>query len=502
MANIKISDIPVNIDTVEEGDTLLTLQQTGGATKMTQVGSVTGYVNSNFRLDNKQYDALTYYVDLDVGNDNNSGVGPGVALATIQEAVNRHFPSWKGPKDLGTTPRYIIVSGVTNTTITESVVIPPFVGDGPLVISGVQDTVYANAVETGAVFSPVASYASLQDLSFAGPFTPSDPALANKAFVVPKVTTYATLQEANIDCFPILDNGGASIRCPVYLPGVFSGFDHYNGAVCDLKVNRLTWRPDINIDQSFPAYVNGGFCISNNGGPLIVQNFDFEENPSQTLISNGTVVLYNNSPANGAGTLYNQTQVARCRVIGNISIASGEGVDVVSCIATGGGIFTFDQSYSFCLNLIATPTSPGSYPTNVRGRTVIIGGLYNAAYLQLFQSYAYADAVDMRFRGIVVNENSRLDLGDTTWENVTAAPCIQVSFHSSIRGTPGATWSGSTGNTSYGATISTMSLIKKNTATITVSGTSGELVVGQNPPQLWAAGGAVDNTFELCAYIV
>jgi len=480
MANIKIDSIG-SVGSAAGPDKVLTLQDGTNTTLMTSVDQITTYVNNNLAPDGKVYQAGDYYVDLSTGNDTNAGTSWAAPLATVQEALNRVLPSFAGVVEL-TTDTYIFVRGPG--TVSENVVVPAHTGEGCLVIEG--DTTVQTTLTVTGTFNPIGASFSLQDITFSSPtITASDPTIVEKSFLRPQVSSYGNVWETQVDCFPVLDNGTAYVRCPVTYPNLYTGFDYTPGALVDVVTNNVTW-----TQPAFAGYTETNSSITNFGGNLIVKNFIFENNPA--TVTNTSKVL--NGPqvgGNGTGEFLT-TQLTQCIFKDIYWVGSGD-FDIICCIGggtgTNGSLSVKSSNVCHIYNSISVPLSPGSWPTNIsNSQRIATWGFYCKGYFQFFKSQGYVYMTDVKQRSTQVSENSyviayELDVSDSIVEGLTVdkkstfLPFVLSGIN----------------NASYGAQIGDCSsIIYTGGGIFPLTGTLGELKVGNLAPQTWAAGPVTD----------
>lgn len=488
MSNVKFNQIPL-MTSLTGSDTVLALQNSTVETKRVSMSQITTYVNNNLAPDGKVYQAGDYYVDLSTGNDTNTGTSWGAPLATVQEAINRVLPGFAGVVEL-TTDTYIFVRGPG--TVTESVVVPAHTGLGCLIIEG--DTTVQTTLTVAGTFSPIATSFALQDIAFSSPtLTASDPAIVEKSFLRPQVTGYADIWETQGDCFPVLDNGTTYVRCPVVEPNLFTGFDYTPGALVDVVTNNVTW-----IQPVFASFTEPASCITNLGGNLIVKNFIFEVNPAALgPVVSKVLSAPTTTPLNIGYFL--RTQITQCIFKEIQEIGSGV-FDIVCCIGggagTNGSLSVGNGSSTSIWNSLSIPQSPGSWPTFLSSCDPFsLYAVYINGSLQVFRGVGDVSEVDVKNRQVFVGENSylrvyNLDVSDSTGRGLLVNQKSTVYVIDTLSGI---------NNASYGAQIGDCSsILNKPTgggATLSLTGTLGELKVGNAAVQTWAAGSVTDPVY-------
>ena len=486
MANIKIDSIG-SVGSAAGPDKVLTLQDGTNTTLMTSVDQITTYVNNNLAPDGKVYQAGDYYVDLSTGSDTNAGTSWAAPLATVQEALNRVLPSFAGVVEL-TTDTYIFVRGPG--TVSENVVVPAHTGEGCLVIEG--DTTVQTTLTVTGTFNPIGASFSLQDITFSSPtLTASDPTIVEKSFLRPQVSSYGNVWETQVDCFPVLDNGTAYVRCPVTYPGLFTGFDYTPGALVDVVTNNVTW-----AEVASPGFTKSKCFITNLGGNLIVKNFIFEANPAAA--APGSIVLNTNQVGASGSGLFQKTQLTQC-IFKDIQLVGNGDFDIVCCIGGGAGtegsLSVGNSSGAGIWNSLSIPQSPGNWPIFIQYSEAGIFGLYCKGYLQFFGSTVSTILTDVRERATWVLENSyaliyELDISDSVVDGLFVDQKSTAFVVDTLSGT---------NNAAYGAQVGDCSSILNTSggggATLTLTGTLGELKVGNAAVQAWAAGSVTDPVY-------
>lgn len=212
----------------------------------------------------------TLYVDPENGSDGDTGLSTGTALATIQEACDRLFPSRLFPRrlEMDEVLEIVVLHTPGMDPVTEEVVKPAHAGPGQLRIRFEVEVVEDSLVQDGAL-SAVADNNGLHQIDFttspltAGALTdgywvtPDDPIVQggaeNVAFVAGEYGV-------------IVDNGVDSAQVLFLNPGILDAFAYFDTAPLRVVRPQIQWTrspdPGLGFGPLVPLFTNlGGMVV-------------------------------------------------------------------------------------------------------------------------------------------------------------------------------------------------------------------------------------------------
>lgn len=427
------------------------------------------------------------YVDNVNGDDDNVG-DVMHKLRTIQEAVNRFCPPGGPPPcwPLGFEPVVFVEN--TGTTYEEFVIKAPHMGDGILRIVGEETVVYSGLVESGAVATIAGFYAKVRLTTTTSVMTPS--ALANVAFVRPRVKINDNIIDEYYEYAPVVDNGNNTLDIALYGVGVVSGFGYANGMVFDVVEPGPSWSP-----EGAAAAFYGSPMFTNLGGGVSIEGFNF---PSTA--SFGRALFCGQAASSVTFGISNTTTVTRsiCAVAQNDApMCQGNGIALAGCIFSAGGSSPYSRVVSqgedaLVLNCIGSCRAEGIKNLSVVG---LVGGLdcYAVGPCGLG---AQITGVDMRSnQGMVFVSSVLSRVAGISCQGRTGVCIDMTQSHIETLGTN----QGTTSNTDVGLRLQEMSSIANGTSGgKTMAGTNGQVRTGSAAVNLWTA--ATTDTTQLCRF--
>lgn len=436
------------------------------------------------------------YVDPENGDDTADGLTSGTQLATIQEAINRFMPPSRGPILLAS-DEYLEIR-VTYTPgmnpIAENIVKPAHRGPGQLFINADLELVEDALVESGAP-ALVSGHQGLYRVSFTtSPFVPS--ALQSGYFVTPDDDIVQAFSD-NVAFIAgehgcIQDNAADSVDVMFLSPGLLDAFSYANTAALRVVRPQIAWDPqDLEVTSFGPMPAQ----ILNQGGPLVIKGFIFDRGSSSNPAQQQTLALDMGKVVGGTFQQENTT-LTLCifRNLDNISDASRSVMISSSFIDTNpGSIFFDDVEYlAFVRNVIQCDSElQFKYCRTVLYRSNYVfraAGSQTKVQVLDCQNFAcetsdFRTDVDLRmvratfqvsrcsFEGMGNNAIRALDLSQGF-----VIDCI-----------------GSAGNLSHGLEVGDLSKVTQ-LGTNTLSGASGNVLVGATSGVAWGAGRTIDAT--------
>lgn len=430
------------------------------------------------------------YVDITNGVDANTGLTPNEPLKSVQRAVNlyksgaiQHWPLNDN--------RYIHVMGAPGSEFKENIVVPPHAGMGALIIQGEEEVLAQDLEVSGSVFTSVPGFEVEQNLNLTGAgLAPST--LSYGAFVVPQVSFAETEFEAAYDMLPIKDNAAESLRTAAFDPGVFSGFAYFAGALVDVVSPNITWKSADSTAFSF----TGVPTITNLGGALIIRGF--RAAPADV---GGNFSSFMNSAA-GPGDSGNGSPVTLQRIAFTggafAQIVEGDALSMIGCSINDPASFPKLSSANtlVCQNILINSgicLVEGAGDISMYGASFDSSGAVNGGIRIADSTPVRYLAADIRCTG---TGDGNLQLNSTS-VNVQALSIEDAGALDAIQGLTGSDISitvaalnsrlnGSAGNSAHGCSIGVMSYVLSGfEANITLSGTAGDLKVGDLAAKAW-----------------
>lgn len=445
-------------------------------------------------------DVRAIYCDPVSGDDTNDGLTSSTAVRDLQVAINMYFPASRGMQSWAVNDNRVIhVLGSAGTVMTKSVVVPPHAGLGALIIQGQETTVEPGLLLAGTPFSAIVGYQIDQTLNLLGAaLTPSS--YQYNAFVKPQVSLAETEFDAGYDALPIRDNGASDLTVTAYDPGVWSAFSYSAGALVDIVQPNITWRPE---DATATAFINAP-AITNFGGALIVRGFEIQ---AASVGGNFGCFLMNSSAASpllGASTLMQRSIVTDTSFS---PFVDGNGVGLMGIIyddpAAYPKLCEGDVIIQNFLGRCGFLDCPGPQRTAIYGMSLdtpadAVGGL---SMSNNFVSGGHV-AADLRASGTEGTQfrvlgGAVVHFGPISVEGAKGLNCVQVenAYADFKIGSNAGRTTGSAGNNGVGLDLSEGSFgIAGNEASITLSGTGGDMTVGALPARAWTAGSQTDPT--------
>ncbi len=313
------------------------------------------------------------------------------------------------------------------------------------------------------------------------------------------------MYDATLEDFPILDNANNSVDIAAFDPGIWSAFQYANGTVVDIVAPQVDWGLD--ADPVGTVFALQRTMITNVGGsPLIVSGFCA---PNGSTVSVNTVWLANvghgsslygcrtcvsrcMSESTVPGSFWQAWTWGDCSLVGSIAKA-----DSIYYAVSYGGICTvynvdFDvPSRGATLAFLSNSACVG---INATGTPGIIGmSFYNAKATGGFSA-------DVREGPMLLSQGSSISVLALTVENAGGVPALIVGGAGAGDGSAfnaatildGTRCSGSTGNTTFGASIGLQSNLATPNGAPTLTGTTNDLKVGAAAARAWGAGAESD----------
>ncbi len=437
------------------------------------------------------------YVSSTSGLRSNSGLTPGSPLKTIQEAANLFLTGpiqfWEVNDN-----RYIHVEDPQGTTHTESVVILPHAGPGALVIKGQETTVEEGLVLAGTPFTAIPGFEIDQTCNLSGgALVPST--YSYGTYLVPQVSFADTEYDASYDMLPVKDNAASSLTVTCYDPGIWSAFSLSGGALVDLVKPNITWRA---ADSTAFAYTNAP-TITNLGGALIVRGFNVKK-----AAVGGSFGSFLNSGA-GPGDSSTGSLVAMQRLhfndAGFSTVVEGDSCSM-TCVSFDDAATT--PRLSSCQSFIAQNVA-------INTSLVLIEGAGDASLYGISVDHTNAGlggfrvssgtpirhlAADIRASGAGNCQLSLFGVDCSVYalsvEGAGPNPAVACNNGSSVAfdiATGASRLVGTAGNTDVGVLVSDRSKCSgNNLASISLTGSAGDLKIGALAPQTWVAGANSD----------
>jgi len=446
----------------------------------------------------------TIYVNHTTGGDGYAGT-ISEPCATIQQAVNRFKPLDRGAQNWALNDdRTILVQDPGGDSIfDEEIVIPPHAGDGALIIRAEYQVEFSGLVESGSPFSTIAGFEVRQRLSFTtSPMTAST--LGDGYFVVPQTNTLGNPFEFGWEILPIVDNATGTCDVVAYDPGSYTAFTHLAAVAVDIVKPQVIWRPgltDASGDYPVP-------CIRNMGGSLIVEGFRFQNSTA----GQSNVVLMNTGPS-GDTWFGGRVYIRGCVVENNGSgtgfrgVVHGDSCALSGVLLQGRNGITMSSSDLIGVN-IRQALSAGFTPAN---------GLYGVANAYLYGVDTELSASDSKIFNIHMSSNIMIAIdlrggGLHFWQGAaqidamscedSAKTCIVLSTDSTAFILSASRAVGSSGNTDYGVRMFGYNAVLEGYSPPSLSGSLGDLKVGDNPITSWGVGDYIDMTKSCKAYNV
>lgn len=248
------------------------------------------------------YTGNTLYVNTESGDDVlNNGESSGAPLGTIQAAIDRFLPSYLPPQawDSDVTKRIVVQYTPGMSAIRENINKPAH-REGLLVIEAEELEVYSLS-QNGAA-AAVDGYESLWQVNVTGATIPSTLPLDGYFMATADDVVFGNEVFTYLDSFVIVETTSSSLLFPANNIGVSDGFGLGDGNTIRVLTPQIVW-------QDF-AKTGGTFGpnppqIVNMGGPLQIKGFEF--NPDSTFSS-----IYFGHPGPDNATLNSSTIFTRC----------------------------------------------------------------------------------------------------------------------------------------------------------------------------------------------
>lgn len=450
------------------------------------------------------------WVDIVAGSDANSGT-QSFPLRTIQEAVLRFKQPEVGPVvwDHGD-DRFIHVvytEGMPN--ITEMIIVPPHSGSGYLIIDADEQVLHSGLTQVGAVAS-IAGFSVRNRITIAE--TIPTGIYGDNSFLRPTNLITNTPLEDTWENLPVVANSTNTIDVTAYSPGGWSAFRYVPGATIDIVRPRIVWTwPYVSPSE----YYTHQPMIVNQGSPLIVSGFIFETGRNEVGAGGVTVPGFLANSATGvslndiAGGTFTAT---RCifrpgfsdhnthNSVGSIGLGDGLCLNGVllrleTCYGLLDGVgqlalnLRLHDGYGDLWPAISDFTS-GSYYIDMTGSSAAL----------IIEGSTATVVADIRSGRLIVR-NGAVATFTGTIEGAGIYPAIELGAQADSLIFPEFTYgkaqmrilsaSGSAGNADVGIRVGDRCIAILN-GTATLSGTLGQVVVGDISPLNWSESEIID----------